>query len=983
MPGLTVAWYPSWYFKHDRWLNDAAGEGFMSNDRRTRNRRVSLLFLVAMMGSGCATTPEDQPPASATVTSREGNQVSSTRPSPQESMARLQQEMAAGKQAGAPTPPASPREAPRLQPPPAPAATGPCVPAQKPSWVERTGKLQGLGLSTVGQKETDGDARADLLKQFEVTVTGRDTTTQIETTDQGFRYSIASEIVESVNLAISGVSIAERFYERCTGTYYALATLEKRQATDTWVHDLQQLAQQQEEFRKQSADLQSGGQVLRAVLALHRLMETQETAAQVGRRVLFLSSESLPTLPDFGQVAATRHQIESLLASLKLRKEAGDQQRPGLSGALALPLVARVVAALPSGEVGIPDLPVTFAFQSGQGEVDPLVQTDASGKAVAMTARVAPDEAPVHIEAHIAGDQITKEFPPALARQVKERLTRESVRFVVLPSVAQWIEKLNEQAKRAEELRTRANTLRSQGVLFGAIVALHRLLEIQQEMAPVVDKVRTLDPQAPVAQAGAAEADNTRQELDSLISAIQIRKEGGDGQTARSGRALEHPLTARVVGALPGGEVPLRDVPLTFAFEAGQGKVDQRAVTDAQGRAQAAVTRVESGASAEVVARLAGEEMAADFPPALKARVLQRLSNQQVRFRIMPPSFATGATALDKVLAKLATGLAELMNDSYGQVGVVKEFVENRTRRRLSLSSRIEMSLASHLVQLGALQVRQTAEPIRGGMRSAPEKPSGEPLAAVSGVYEWDSSGGLWIQAKVVRLSNQVMEATHQESAPRDVLNEEDIRDLGGVKPATQPVAPIPPPTKDQSVREWGEALWDQQVASAFKTELEPVKPTYQVGQDAEFRFRTMRDCYLTVVNIGPTGGFTQLLPNPWRPSPEQTLVRARQGWIIIPSSEEFGFTIDPPVGTERVKAFCTTKAVQLLEGIDVRKDLLQLSPDKEQDRNRLRGMRPYGKDRAPLELSVASTQVITLEKGQQETRGMRGLRGRDFGESR
>lgn len=700
-------------------------------------------------------------------------------------MARLQREMATGKQAGAPEPPPPPhetipREPLRAQPPASAKESGPCVPGPKPEWVDRTGKLQGLGISTAGQREADANARADLIKQFEVTVTGKDTSTQTESTEQGFRYSIASEVTETVNLAVSGLSITDRFVDRCSGMYYALAELDQKQAAQAWIHDLGEIAARVDELRKQSQGLQTGGHVLRALSIQLRIMESQELAAQLRRRLVHLNPQVLATAPDSGQAAATRH------------------------------------------------------------------------------------------------------------------------------------------------------------------------------------------------------------DLDTLIDAIQIRLHAGDGQTAKFGRALDKPLVARVVSILPSGETAVRGVPVTFTFETGQGTLDPRSVTDQQGYAETKVTRVEPGTSAEVVARLAVDDIAADVPTLLKSRILQRLSAQHARFRIIPPRAQVARTPFDEAVGALAIGLAERMNDSYGAVGVIRDFAENRSKRRLSLSSRIEQSLTSQLVQLKALRVREPSEPSQTGvakvdqpqaqMRSPQDPTAGQPSVAVSGVYELDPNGSLWIEAKVVRLKDREMEATMPATIPSSALLDEDLRELRnkGRAPAASLFVPSPAPT--QSVGEWAEDLWNQRNSEGFRTEIEPLRPSYHVGETAQFRFRTTQDCYLTVLNIGPRGTMTMLLPNFERPTPNLTLVRSNMGWVTFPSEEDgFEFSINPPLGAERVKAICTKTPTKLFENVDLKQGLLQLS---DQDRFKLRDIGVSQKALGPEDWSAAQTQVITLEKGQSETRGMRGLRG-------
>lgn len=738
-----------------------------------RQRLLPMGAVCFLLWSGCGTTPEPTSEGT-TKAAQPAAPAAAARPTPQESMSRLQREMAAGKQPGSPEPPppprdAPPREAPRSQAPAVAKEAGPCVPVQKPSWTDRQGKLQGLGISTAGQREADADARADLVKQFEVTVTGKDTTTQVETTEQGFRYSVASEVSESVNLAMTGLSITERFVDRCSGAYYAQAAVDRQQAVDAWLHDLDEQVRKSDELKSQAQGLESGGYVFRAMLTWHRLMEAQDLGAQLKRRVSFLNPDALKTAPNPGSAVSTQARLESLLAS------------------------------------------------------------------------------------------------------------------------------------------------------------------------------------------------------------VSLRKEGGEGQVAKLARPLDQPLAARMVVSLPGGEVAVPGVALGFMFESGQGTVEPRAVTDAQGKAAVTVSRVEPGSAAEVTAKLALDQLPPEFPARLRAQIEQRFSREVLRYRLTPPRMVSAATPFDEAVGRLAQGLAERMNDSFGVIGVVKDFVENRSKRRLSVSTRIESAMAGHLVQLNALRIRQSVEGMRALKPEAESKDAG-PVAAVFGVYELDPSGALWIEAKVVRLKDREMEATMPATIPSAALPDEDLRELRSKGPAAAPSSVVPTPAPSQSVGKWVEDLWDQRNSEGFKTEIEPLRSSYRVGETAEFRFRTNQDCYLTVLSIGPSGTMTMLLPNFERPTPNMTLVRADMGWITFPSADDgFQFTINPPLGTERVKAICTKTPTKLFENVDLKKGLLQLS---EQDRLKLRDIGVSTKAQRPEDWSTTQTQVITLDKGQSETRGMRGLRG-------
>lgn len=175
--------------------------------------------------------------------------------------------------------------------------------------------------------------------------------------------------------------------------------------------------------------------------------------------------------------------------------------------------------------------------------------------------------------------------------------------------------------------------------------------------------------------------------------------------------------------------------------------------------------------------------------------------------------------------------------------------------------------------------------------------------------------------------------------------------------PATGDTTIFPEPRAFASVEEWVEAIWTVQNRSGFTTELESAEASYQVGEKALFRFRTTQNCYLSLFNIGASGKLTMLLPNPYHPNPEQTLVRAGMGWTTVPSIEDYDIVIRPPVGRERIKAVCTTRPFRVFENIDVSREFFQLN---KQDTGRMRNVRPTKRPLNPEEWSVAQIQVTT-----------------------
>jgi hypothetical protein len=154
---------------------------------------------------------------------------------------------------------------------------------------------------------------------------------------------------------------------------------------------------------------------------------------------------------------------------------------------------------------------------------------------------------------------------------------------------------------------------------------------------------------------------------------------------------------------------------------------------------------------------------------------------------------------------------------------------------------------------------------------------------------------------------------------------------------------------------------------------LESDQAMHNEGEEGHFRFRTSQDCYLTLINIGASGRWNVLLPNAWKPDPTDNLIRASSGWIQIPNTDDqFAFAVAPPFGTERVKAICSKHPIRLFESTDIDQGFLSIGPN---DYQKLQKLEVIQRQVDPADWSEAHAQIVTLPRGQTETKGQRGLR--------
>ncbi|MBM3298956.1 MAG: DUF4384 domain-containing protein, partial [Deltaproteobacteria bacterium] len=90
-----------------------------------------------------------------------------------------------------------------------------------------------------------------------------------------------------------------------------------------------------------------------------------------------------------------------------------------------------------------------------------------------------------------------------------------------------------------------------------------------------------------------------------------------------------------------------------------------------------------------------------------------------------------------------------------------------------------------------------------------------------------------------------------------------------------------------------------------FRIELWTVenKVSYEIGEVIRFRFKTNRDCNVTIYAVSPGGKASRLFPNQWQPEGQ---VRAGRVYSIPPADGDFRFRVHGPEGTEVVKAIAT-----------------------------------------------------------------------------
>lgn len=108
--------------------------------------------------------------------------------------------------------------------------------------------------------------------------------------------------------------------------------------------------------------------------------------------------------------------------------------------------------------------------------------------------------------------------------------------------------------------------------------------------------------------------------------------------------------------------------------------------------------------------------------------------------------------------------------------------------------------------------------------------------------------------------------------------------------------------------------------SSDFRVELKTVgdKENYKIGDEIRFSFKTNKECYITLINIGPSGKPTILFPNSWT---KTNLVKAGVEYFIPPMDSNYFMEAKEPLGIEVVKAVASLKPIESLAGASMKSE--------------------------------------------------------------
>lgn len=247
------------------------------------------------------------------------------------------------------------------------------------------GEIKSTGDIVQDKKNADLDGYTQIGKQITANVKSESIYESYEVlTDKSQQYSEKSQSIIKISsyVELSGLSVADRYYDEDNGIYYSLTVLDRNASSIVLKSKLQQAANSYEENIKLADANISKGSIFQALLNL------KESIKQVNLFTLsipfyqIISKES--NLSDFGKPLNKNEAVSkfgSVISSLNITKLSGEDQDIYYDKPLDNPLQVSVSSG--TGKQPAEGLLVGFVFVSGHGDIEEKVRTDNSGIASA------------------------------------------------------------------------------------------------------------------------------------------------------------------------------------------------------------------------------------------------------------------------------------------------------------------------------------------------------------------------------------------------------------------------------------------------------------------------------------------------------------------------------------------------------------------------------------------------------------------------
>ena len=385
--------------------------------------------------------------------------------------------------------------------------------------------------------------------------------------------------------------------------------------------------------------------------------------------------------------------------------------------------------------------------------------------------------------------------------------------------------------------------------------------------------------------------------ISGITRNLKLSAVSGDNQVIKTYKGISGPLVAEVYLERSGQKIPLPNIPVVFLFEKGAGQLESEKVSDANGRIQTTIHKIDSFKEKNhvIAARLNYEMFTSNFKSSSK-NLLSPLNHVKVLFNytIDTPQWASEKSQVWK------SGITELVNQVIQNIPPggsplvgVTGFKDLRHNTITPFNEILKEDFETVLVQAQDLTVKET---VKTKDKNHEETAKEQNLDFyINGSYRLEKKG-LEIRARLVETRTRHILSSGNILIEKSEINAEDLAFLTGRGRATSSPAEV-----------YAESLEDliasKPEMATFDIKVWTGKNEYQIGEKITFYVRSDQDTYLTLLNISSNGDATVIFPNAYH---KDNFLRGGRTYEIPAEDYGFEFDVRGPAGLERIKAIAT-----------------------------------------------------------------------------
>ena len=450
--------------------------------------------------------------------------------------------------------------------------------------------------------------------------------------------------------------------------------------------------------------------------------------------------------------------------------------------------------------------------------------------------------------------------------------------------------------------------------------------------------------------------------INGITQNLRLNTVSGDSQVVKTYKGTSQPLIAEIYLEKAGQKILLPNIPVVFRFEKGEGQIESQDISDANGRVQTTIHKIDSFDEKNhvIAAKLNYEIFTSSFEPVSK-NLLSPLNHVKVFFNytIDTPKWASDKSQVWK------SGITNLVNQIIQNIPPggnplvgVTGFKDLRHDRITPFDEILKEDFETVLVQAQDLTVKEIVKPEDKNYQKTAEEQNLD--FYINGSYRLENKG-LEIRAKLVETQTLHILSSGNILIKKSEINPEDLAFLTDQ-------AKTPSSSADVYAENLEDLIASKPGVAGFNIKVWTSKNEYQIGEKLVFHVKSDADTYLTLLDISSNGDTTVLFPNAYQ---KDNFLRGGRTYKIPAEDHGFTFDVKGPPGLERIKAIATLSREMPLD-LDFSQRFHQITHATSRGTRDIKALvNEFATDKRSG-WAEASSEIYIFEKGKTYYRGSR-----------